>query len=330
MDAVIREEIAREGVIPVARFIELALYLPNHGYYRRLRTPFGSTGDFYTAEQLQPVFGELLASYAAQVFHAAVWEDSFSILELGCGSGAMRSALAPWNYCGFDWTCDPLPLQMCGLVIANEFFDALPVHLLRKNKDAWREVGVSLQSEKLALTEMPLTAPSLVEYARRYGSPIPDGGQLEVSLDAGDWFAKLSRIQRRGNLLVIDYGYSGHELERLNGGTLMTYRRHHASADFLSEPGERDITAHVNFSYLRQLALEFGYRIEADVSLRAWIEKVWNEEELSALWKERDQRWKLQWKQLVVGMGETFRVLELRKPGPEEETLSKKEKAPGV
>jgi SAM-dependent MidA family methyltransferase len=322
-EALIRDEIARRGNVSVARFMELALYHPDCGYYRRERDPFGRAGDFYTAEQLQPVFGELIASYAAGLARSVEWKCPFSVLELGAGRGDMRSALAGWNYHGVDWTGDSLPPAMCGLVLANEFFDALPVHLLRKHEGLWQELGVGLLKDKLALTVMGAASPELAGYAHRFGSSIPDGGLLEVNLQASFWFRELSRIHLAGTLIVIDYGYSERELTRLPEGTLMTYRRHQASADFLSDAGERDITAHINSSYLKQLAMKCGYVIESDCSLSAWMMGIWDEDALSRRWKEKDERWKLQWKELFFGMGETFRVLQLRKDGPQ------KEKAPG-
>jgi SAM-dependent MidA family methyltransferase len=132
----------------------------------------------------------------------------------------------------------------------------------------------------------------------------------------------LSQIQSAGTLVVIDYGYSESEVARLPEGTLMTYRRHQASADFLSDPGERDITSHVNYSYLRKLAVDYGYVVQSDCSLSLWIMRIWDEEALRRRWQENNERWKLQWKELLFGMGQTFRVLELRKKGsPKEKAL---------
>ena len=94
---------------------------------------------------------------------------------------------------------------------------------------------------------------------------------------------------------------------------MMSYRRHSAHQDFLSDPGDYDITAHVNFSYLKDVARQHGYEVEAHLSLREWLSQIWTEDQLAALWKQKDQRWRLQWKHLFAGMGETFQVLELRK-----------------
>jgi SAM-dependent MidA family methyltransferase len=313
VEEIIRREIARNGSVSVARFIGLALYHPDCGYYRRNRSPFGKAGDFYTAEQLQPVFGELIASYVALLAASANSKGRFSILELGSGHGNMRAALGQWNYRGFDWIGDALPVEMQGLVLANEFFDALPVHLLEKHEAKWMELGVILVNNRLTLAVIGPPSDMLEDYARRFGSLIPDGGLLEMSLDAAVWLHRVSHIHKDGTFLIIDYGYSECELARFERGTLMTYRQHQATSDFLVGPGERDITAHVNFSYLKELAIRYGYLVGFDGPFSAWIKSVWDEDELSRRWNENDERWRLQWKQLFFGLGGTFRVLELRK-----------------
>ncbi len=327
IEQIIRNEIRREQVISVARYMELALYSPEWGYYRRERSPFGRAGDFYTAEQLQPLFGDLIRQYVAKLTTPQT-RHSFSILEIGSGAADMRLALADCQYSGFDWNSDPLPDEFRGLVLSNEFFDALPVHLLRKGESGWQELGVRLSDGEFALTVFPELAPVLLVYAERYGAALPQGSYLEVCLEAESWLHRIASIQAEGVLLVLDYGYLKQELLRFTAGTIMTYRRHSASSDFLANAGNRDITAHVNFSYLQDIALTAGYTVEAELPLRAWMTHLWSEEQLSSLWKQKDHRWKLQWKQLFVGMGEEFRVLELRRQSAKVKSLAEKEKAP--
>jgi SAM-dependent MidA family methyltransferase len=312
LSRIIRDEIHRDGIITVARFMELALYTAGWGFYRRSRTRFGRDGDFYTAEQLQPLFGDVIARVATELAESAARSgESFSVLEVGAGSGEMRSALARWNYRGFDWTGDALPDELHGLILSNEFFDALPVHLLIRTAREWQELGVKLAGERLTLERMRPTASGLVEYARQYAPSASEGTRLEVCVDAALWFERLSRLHKSGVLLIIDYGYAAGESPRFPEGTLMGYRKHAASADFLNDPGEQDITAHVNFSYLADLAVRFGYETRSNLPLRSWLLQVWDRTEFEALWREKDSRWRLQWKQLLAGMGDTFRVLEL-------------------
>ena len=312
--AVIQEEINRSRRITFARFMELVLYHPEFGYYRRKTAEvFGLHGDFYTAGQLQPTFGELVSSFAAQLHDAGIADRSFEVLDLGAGRQDLRAALHPWNYRAVDWDTEALPQSVSGLIIANEFFDALPVHILRKRKAGWREVMVKAENRKLVFAEADDVSPTLLEYTRLYGAIIPAGGLIEISLAAGEWIAKLSNLLASGDLLIIDYGYEARELVRFPEGTLLGYQRHSTTGDLLSNPGTRDITAHVNFSYLRDRALDAGLEIVSESPLGKWALGVWDECELAARWKKADERWRLQWKQLVFGMGSTFRVLHLRK-----------------
>jgi SAM-dependent MidA family methyltransferase len=312
LEDIIRGEIHTAGYIPFSRFMEVALYHPTLGYYRRGRDPFGIRGDFYTAEQL-PVFGQLLAIYVARL--KSTFEDSanFEILELGAGRGELAQWLLPWNYRPFDWNSDLLPESMSGLVIANEFFDALPVHVLSRTRTGWRELGVSWDGQRFALAPLEELSTELASFAERQGVRIPIGGLLEVNLAMRSWVERISGFLARGRLLVIDYGYSTPELVRFPTGTLMAYEGHAAHAEILSAPGTRDITAHVNFSELRQAAASNRFKVKRECSLRDWALSICETAEWKTLWAASDERWRLQWKQLVFGMGETFRVLELEK-----------------
>lgn len=309
------EEINRSGgPISFARFMEVALYDPAAGYYRKDPQPFGRSGDFYTAEQLQPVFGELMESFVAQI---AQGEDSdFSVCEVGAGRREMAPALSRWNYRGYDLGSGDLPSQVRGLVLANEFFDALPVHVLRRHAGTWLELGVQAVNGRFEFTTTPLLSAPLGEYAQIYGQSIPEGGLLEVNLEASAWLSRIAESLHSGYLLVIDYGYQARELPRFPHGTLMSYRKHRASEDVLENPGRQDITAHVNLTALTSETLRLGFEIVSHQSLAAWALSTWNEDELTKRWQVADSRWRLQWKQIVYGMGESFHVLLFRKPAP--------------
>src|SRR3954453_13969043 len=116
------DEIQRDGPISFRRFMEVALYHPGHGYYRRPHDPFGKHGDFFTAEQLQPVFGILIAARIRQLFHEMGEPAVFSVVELGAGRGEMRAALCEWTYTAIDLNSGTLPTNFTGVVFCNEFF----------------------------------------------------------------------------------------------------------------------------------------------------------------------------------------------------------------
>lgn len=287
-----------------ARFMELALYHPAFGYYRRPADPFGSHGDFFTAEQLRP-FADLIAA-CAERFGAR------QVLELGAGRRDLRHALAPWNYRGLDWDDPCLATGFSGLVLANEFFDALPVHLLQRSHGEWSELAVDY-ADRFVWRRISLTSPQLLEYAERYGSLAPDGATLEVNLAMTPWLDRLALSLRDAQLLIIDYGYDAAELRRLSDGTLLSYRKHTAHADVLRRPGEFDITAHVNFTELLRLAEARGFQVTLNTSLRNWALALSQGDAFEEQWRSADRRWRLEWKQLLFGMGETFRVILMQK-----------------
>ena len=98
----LREEIRREGPIPFCRFMQVSLYDPIHGYYRRERDPFGKYGDFYTAEQIQPVFGSLMAARVRALCREMGEPPDFTVVELGAGRREMAEAFAEWRYVPVD------------------------------------------------------------------------------------------------------------------------------------------------------------------------------------------------------------------------------------
>lgn len=309
---VIRAEIERNGPISVARYMELALYHPELGYYRA-DDRFGVSGDFYTAEQLQPVFGELMASHVKQLASRLAQPERFSVLELGAGRAELKEALSPWHYRAFDWNTASLPQSWTGLVLAHEFFDALPVHLLKRDGNFWEEMLVGQSPEGLYYTSRALEDPSLLAYARECEAYVPESTTLEASPQSAAWLQTISSFLREGFLLVIDYGYDVRELSRFPEGTLLAYQKHRTSSDILTNPGQTDITAHVNFNWLTKCAELAGFVLETSQTLASWALSVWSEEELNRRWRLADRRWRLQWKQVVFGLGETFRVLQFRR-----------------
>jgi len=305
-------ELRRDGPMSFARYMELALYHPQFGYYRR-GDRFGVKGDFYTAEQLQPVFGELIASFVDKLTHEE-GTPSIPTIELGAGRGEMGLSLGPRGYQAFDWKAGLLPTEWRGLVFANEFFDAMPVHLAVK-QEQWQELFVVEASGRLAFEAGPPSNVQILAYAERFGGSLSQGDRLEVCLAAAEWTERIARMLRAGWLLVIDYGYDVRELPRLREGTLLSYRRHRAKPVTLCDAGYEDITAHVNFSWLVEAAEANGFACVTDMSLARWAMTVWDEEVFPEKWTQADQRWRLQWKQLVFGLGETFRVVVFRKAG---------------
>ncbi len=300
--------------------MELALYAPEIGYYRRQRHPVGAAGDFFTAEQLAP-FAELIATFVESAAHEAEADAEsgacWRVLELGAGRRELSNALTRWDYQGFDWDSECLPDPRPGVIFANEFFDALPVHLVRRKSPnaQWRSVDVAPMNGRLSLVDVAVAEDGIAEYLRRYDHSLRDSVATEVSLAGAHWVKRAAGLLTRGFFLVIDYGYDASELPRFPNGSLMSYRRHVASNDLLATPGERDLTAHVNFTELIRVGREHGLALRFNGSLQSWALSLWSGHELETRLDARDAKWRRDWKQLVFGMGETFRVLIFEKAG---------------
>ncbi len=317
LTAILAAEIAANGPIPFRRFMDVALYHAEYGYYRRARDPFGKDGDFFTAEQLQPVFGILVASRIGALREQLASSSAFTVVELGAGRMEMAEALAGFNYIPVENGCGEMPARFTGAVFANEFFDALPVDLVIARGGTWLQMLVDFRDGRFVWAEGSEATPRVLDYARRYQPAPEEGVLLEVNLDALDWLERIAACLERGWVLAIDYGYTARELIRFPQGTLMSYRRHTAHDDVLAEPGGRDITAHVNFTALMDRAAELGF---ACISLETLARTLLAEGEqdqfasvLTGVSEAERARRTLQLKTLLFGMGETFRTLLLEK-----------------
>jgi NADH dehydrogenase [ubiquinone] 1 alpha subcomplex assembly factor 7 len=273
----IARRIALTGPISVADFMAEALGHPRLGYYRRA-SAVGAAGDFTTAPEISQMFGELIGVWLAERWLAMEKPAPVNLVELGPGRGSlMADALrATRGVPGFHAaiqlhlveTNDPLRAQqqraLAGvapvwherfddvptgplLLIANEFFDALPVRQFEKTNEGWRErmVGLAPDGETLVLG----LAPGVTPYGRFLGDA-PDGAQAEIG-EAGRTLATAigARVKRDGGwALIIDYGY-----ETVTGASLQAVRGH-SGATILERPGETDLSAHVDFAALAAAA----------------------------------------------------------------------------
>lgn len=262
--------------------MDAALYHSEHGYYRRTRDPFGKQGDFFTASQLQPVFGDIIHRVAAGMY--AEMGDPFTVVELGPGRGEMRHAFSEWTYAAVEVGME-MPERFRGLVFANEFFDALPIGL------PGRRVGFDGSNF--------VWVPS-------------DGPWTEDRLRDESVIAAIAQRLEEGYALIIDYGYTDADRQRFPEGTLMSYRRHAASPDVLADPGERDITAHVDFTRLMALAQAHHLQIVRFEPMAQMILHAGEADQFERI-LVKDAARRMQFKTLLFGMGESFRALTLRK-----------------
>jgi SAM-dependent MidA family methyltransferase len=313
LEAFILAEIERQGPMHFDRFMDLALYSPGRGYYVRGDDPFGAQGDFYTAEQLQPVFGILIAQFAASLKGRMGQAADFRVVELGAGRGEMAGALADYSYTPVELGNNDLPAgSIRGMVFANEFFDALPVRVAVRRDGQFRDVLVSAVSGRFEFVDGSRCDGTTLDYLNRFYAGAEDDTIVEVHLRALEWLDRIASALD-GCLLIVDYGYTSREFARFTGGTLMSYHRHTASSEVLSHPGQRDITAHVPFTVVEEHLRQRGLIVESLQTLASFLLSVGEPDQFAAALAANDeqeaQRRRMQLKTLLFGMGETFRVL---------------------
>jgi SAM-dependent MidA family methyltransferase len=326
-------EIRRNGPIPFRRFMEVALYHPEHGYYRRARDPFGKHGDFFTAEQIQPVFGILMAQRIRSLYRELGSPREFTVVEMGAGRREMAEAFAEWNYVPVEIDSGALPENFVGVVFSNEFFDALPVDVAVYQNGAFHQQRVALAEDAFHWHTSEVVGAPAAEYLRRYYPPPEQGRWYEVTLEALAWLRRMAAALTKGYVLTVDYGFTRAESVRFPVGTLMGYRRHAAHEHVLEEPGLRDITAHVNFTALMQSDATGAACGLTNVRFETLAQTLLAAGEpdgfaaaLGAGGATEELRRRMQLKTLLFGMGETFRVLLQRKTEGEDGGENRREK----
>ena len=310
---ILRDQILHSGPMPFHQFMEAALYHPEFGYYRRKRDPFGAGGDFYTAEQIQPVFGILIAQRIRMLRQCMGNPEDFTVVEIGAGRGEMAEALGEFRYIAVDLGGGRLPERVRGVLFSNEFFDALPVHAAIMRGGAATELRVTFERDAFTWVEAGPPPEEVECYRKKYLRTLSDGQIFEVNLEALAALDRMATLLEDGYVLTIDYGYTIAELLRFPRGTLLSYRRHQALDDVLKDPGEQDITAHVCFTALEQYGKQIGLETQAFEPLARTLIAAGELDQfakvLAAESPDEARRRSLQLKQLLFGMGETFRTL---------------------
>jgi len=325
-------------------FMESALYDPERGYYST-RVP---TEDFYTAPELHPAFGAVLADHLAALLRAARAArpgERLRLVEAGAGNGTLACQVArrlreahPDVAEGLTFTLVErtrrdltnavrsataygIPVDACtgldrlpaftGALYSNELLDALAAHLLQKQGERMLEVYVGEDGRE---TLGPLSSPELAEPAARVAPSLDEGGRHAVSLDARRWLADAAARLSAGFLVTLDYG------KRFSDETPnapRAYRAHRLVDDLISEPGTKDLTVPVDFGALIEAGRAAGLELERYESLArflieggisSWVEAAAGDDPSS--YRERA---KLKTLFHPEGMGEAFKVLTQRK-----------------
>jgi SAM-dependent MidA family methyltransferase len=300
----ISERIQREGPIPFAAYMRMALYEPGYGYYVTGSAKMGWQGDYYTSTDVSTLF----ANCTGRQLHA-MWEQlkcptHFIVLEQGAGRGHLAEEVRAWAlkeapafhaaldyrtediYAGQDALDLELPIAAPTVVLSNELIDAFPVHIVEKHGERLYEVFVGVQQDgRFCEVLGEPSTPEVASYLDSFNVPwstFEEGWRAEINLDALRWIQRTASLLRRCFILTIDYGDKARALYTAarKHGTLLCYFQHHANERPLLRPGEQDITAHVNFSALIDEGRRLGMRLHKFTTQRLWLQSLGIQEEL--------------------------------------------------
>ncbi len=345
----IEKLIKSTGPMPVWRYMELCLMHPEHGYYLS-RDPLGREGDFITAPEVSQMFGELLGLWAASAWKAIGSPPLLRLVELGPGRGTMmadalralrvlpplyqaltvhlvevnpvlrekqRAALSGSRSISWHDTIDDVP-DGPAIIFGNEYFDVLPIYQAVKRETGWHERTVELDSNGrlvfgAAAEPIPrfdVLLPPLVRAA-------PIGGVFEWRPDA-EMMKVASRVRDQdGAALIIDYGHL-----RSDVGDTFQAIASHTFADPLKNPGQADVTAHVDFQALVRAAEDIGAAVHGPVTQGEFLKQLGIETRATTLMSKatpevaEDVAGAMNW--LIGGgrggMGQMFKVLAVSEP----------------
>jgi len=298
---IIRAEIARCGPVPFRRFMELALYETDYGYYAGGRAAIGRSGDYVTSVSTGPLFGRLLTGQFEEMWRNLDRPSEFTIVEQGAHTGdfardvlnaarespefaaalryvvvepfpvnqrRQRERLADLPGAKVQWRGSLAEVgPFTGVHFSNELLDAMPVHVVVRRNGEWLERYVADAPDgydpgaPFRWAEGPLSTPRLGPVVEQF--PPVEGYCTEVNLGALDWVKELAGVLTRGYVLASDYGFcqADYYAPERIEGTLSCYRGQTRSADALANAGEQDLTAHVEFTSVARAALRSGLEL---------------------------------------------------------------------
>ena len=285
----IKSYIEENGPITFDEFVEFALYDKDYGYYTKDSDKFGKSGDFYTSPAVHKAFGQVISNFIA-IVHESTSENNFSVIELGSGTGYLAldilDSLKKYNpaiYENIDYLCidssesniekskdllldhvqrvmwheDFFGLQgkYNGVVLSNEFFDALPFHRIKfKDNKPW-EIYVDTQGSNFVEQLGDISSAELKAVIDNLDMNFQENQQIEINLNYKKILKHITNILNEGVVLTFDYGYLKEELysARRFEGTYRCFHNHKISTNPYTSIGEQDITSSVNFSELIDL-----------------------------------------------------------------------------
>ncbi len=292
-----------KGPITVADYMADALGHPHEGYYMR-QSPIGAAGDFTTAPEISQVFGELIGLWLLEAWRGMGSPKSFNLVELGPGRGVLMADILRTARLRPEFTKSAMVwlLETSGrlrheqqkhlraseikplwadefadipptpsLIIANEFFDCLPIRQFERTKDKWRERLVGLTPDGTKLDFVLGRTPPPPEVNLPDIAESEEGDVFEISQEAHVFIADICKLlaEHGGHALIIDYGHMASGL----GDTLQAVRNHQYWPP-LASPGRADLTAHVDFEALSRTAVDHGAIAHGPVTQGRFLENL--------------------------------------------------------
>lgn len=309
----ILQQIDENGPLDFATFMELALYEPKLGYYASHARQIGRHGDFFTSVSTGPLFGELLALRFLRYWHEIGEPQKWRVIESGAHDGTLAfdiltaiHAISPTAAAALEYAiAEPLetlraaqnaklarfannirqvsnPLELAnealpGIAFGNEVLDALPFHLVERHESSWLELRVGRDDEtSLTWTRHAINNAALIAALAPLGENFTDGHRAEIRTNLADFLTPLSAALDHGLMIWIDYGFAAPDLHHplRHSGTLRTFSNHRAGDDPLADPGERDITAHVDFTAVAHAAMKLGGKAVNFHNQGAWLTEL--------------------------------------------------------
>lgn len=295
----LKERIEREGSISFRDYMETALYHPKFGYYEKRSNQIGCQGDYFTSPKVGKLFGAFIALWISEL-KRSFFERQLTLVEMGAGSGELaydilstlkasfpetydqsnylilekssslrereKSFLNPFvkeNKVGWINSLDELskePIE--GVFLSNELVDSFPVHLVEQTKKGFQEIYLTLDEKGQLAETLKAAPPEVQKYFEELNIQLKPPYRTEVNLEAVKWLQEVAAGLKRGFVVTIDYGFEAGELyaPHRSQGTLMCYHRHQVMDSPYTNPGEQDITSHVNFSALIHWGNQFNLK----------------------------------------------------------------------
>ena len=290
-----------------SEFMNLSLYHPDYGYYTNKSNIFGDQGDFITSPITSSMFGECISNEFINIIRSL---KKPSILELGGGDGSLAISIFkhlkknkslpdkyiileisenlinyqkervkkefPNDYNIFKWITNLEDIKINGLVIANEFFDALPTERFRINNSKLETLYIESNNQSLNYIWDESSDDFANELSRaknNHNIDFSDGYISELNLNNSKWIKAIDKCIESGVLFVIDYGYASKEyfLHDRSDGTLICIHEHKSNFDPLSNIGNQDISSFVNFSHLKNLSLNTDLTVSGFLSQSSFL-----------------------------------------------------------